>query len=293
MHFGPPMHPRIKQSLFSILFLTFLISRTPGQAQGTAFTYQGRLNTVAGLADGFYDLRFSLWNADSNGNMLGNATTNTGIRISGGVFTVILDFGDFFDGSGRWVEISVRTNGSGAFTELSPRQRFSAVPYAIYAGAVNAAGINGTISAANFGAGTITSNMLAAGAAGGNLAASGQSVIPSGTVVFSSDENDTNLALAGYLRSGGVVPTQNLWQQRTASPLPARGGHAAVWTGNKMLVWGGNCGNDNSNIPPPKIRFTDGGCYDPASNSWSVITTNGAPPAREQFKSVWTGAELI
>ena len=101
---------------------------------GTAFTYQGRLTVGANVANGNYDLNFSLYDALSSGNQVGSSLTNTA-AVSNGLFTVTLDFGaNAFNGDGRWLEIGVRTNGSGAFTTLSPRQKLTPTPYAITAG---------------------------------------------------------------------------------------------------------------------------------------------------------------
>ena len=45
-----------------LILLTALILSTLGVfAQGTAFTYQGRLNDGANPANGSYDLTFSVW----------------------------------------------------------------------------------------------------------------------------------------------------------------------------------------------------------------------------------------
>jgi len=56
------------------------------------------------------------------------------VGVSNGLFTVTLDFGGgVFTGQARWLEIAVRTNGSGAFTALQPRQELMPAPYALYA----------------------------------------------------------------------------------------------------------------------------------------------------------------
>ena len=57
--------------------------------------------------------------------------------MSSGQFTVALDFGANFPGADRWLEIGVRTNGNGAFTTLTPRQKITPTPYAITAGNLN------------------------------------------------------------------------------------------------------------------------------------------------------------
>ena len=61
-------------------------------AQGTAFTYQGRLNSGANPAGGIYDLRFTVYDAASNGSVWG-VLTNTATPVTNGLFTVMLDFG--------------------------------------------------------------------------------------------------------------------------------------------------------------------------------------------------------
>ena len=107
-------------------------------AQGTAFTYQGRLNDGANPANGRYDLKLGLFNAATNGTLVSSDyATNSATTVSGGLFTVTLDFGDVFAGPSRWLEIAVRTNGGGAFSTLSPRQQLTPIPYAIRAATAN------------------------------------------------------------------------------------------------------------------------------------------------------------
>jgi hypothetical protein len=105
------------------------------RAQGTGFTYNGRLNANGGPANGNYDLTFTLFTASSGGTPAAGPLTNAATVLSNGLFTVTLDFGTgVFDGTGYWLGIGVRTNGSGGFTTLSPRQQVTPVPYAIFAG---------------------------------------------------------------------------------------------------------------------------------------------------------------
>ena len=125
-------------------------------SQGTAFTYQGRLIDSSGPANGNYDLRFILYTADAGGSQMGPIVTYTNQNISDGLFTAELNFGDVFDGTDRWLEIAVRTSGSGTFTTLSPRQLLRPTPYAVRAatatdvanGAVNNPSFIGTTSGA-------------------------------------------------------------------------------------------------------------------------------------------------
>jgi hypothetical protein len=118
-------------------------------AQGTAFTYQGRLNDGVNPATGSYDLRFALFDAATAGTQQGNALTNSPTAVSNGVFTVTLDFGyQFPGGASRWLEIGVRTNGGAAFSTLAPRQALTPVPYAMFAENANVSGAQG--NAVNF-----------------------------------------------------------------------------------------------------------------------------------------------
>jgi hypothetical protein len=103
-------------------------------AQGTAFTYQGRLDDGANPASGIYDLRFAIHDSSGGPTVIAGPLTNPPTAISNGLFTATLDFGPgVFTGADRWLEIAVRTNGGGAFTALLPRQRLTPSPYAIYA----------------------------------------------------------------------------------------------------------------------------------------------------------------
>src|SRR5437899_1520495 len=141
-------------------------------AQTTAFTYQGRLNDGGNPATGIYDLRFTIYDSTNLASpVIAGPLTNTATAVSNGLFTVALDFGaGSFPGADRFLEIAVRTNGSGAFATLSPRQKITSAPYAIQAanatsvsGSVSATQLTGTIAPANIGAGTISSTMLATG----------------------------------------------------------------------------------------------------------------------------------
>ena len=79
------------------------------------------------------------------------------------------------------------------------------------------------------------------------------------------------------------VPTA--WAAITASNAPAgRSGHSAIWTGQKMLVWGGQ-GNGNF--------LADGAAYDPAADTWSPITATNGPTARSAHSAVWSGQEML
>jgi len=107
----------------------------PRAALGTGFTYQGRLTDDGSPANGSYDFRFILYDAEVGGSQVGDIVIRDDVAVTDGFFTVELDFGsDVFTGDARYLEVSVREGSStGSYTILSPRQAITAVPYALYA----------------------------------------------------------------------------------------------------------------------------------------------------------------
>jgi len=103
-------------------------------AQGTAFTYQGQLDSGGAPANGSYDLTFTLFNTNSSGVAVAGPVTNSASTVSNGLFTATIDFGaGVFTGTNYWLELAVQTNGGSGFTTLSPRQQVTPTPYAIAA----------------------------------------------------------------------------------------------------------------------------------------------------------------
>src|ERR1035438_307469 len=135
------MKKSLQNAALCLLLTTVNAHLVTARAQGTAFTYQGRLNSGTNAATGSYDLRFALLDAPTIGAQQGNLLTNSATAVSNGLFTVTLDFGNQFPGAGRWLEIGVRTNGGGGFFTLSPRQALTPAPYAITAGSVVSGGL--------------------------------------------------------------------------------------------------------------------------------------------------------
>lgn len=101
---------------------------------GTAFTYQGMLQSSGGQADGTFDFQFRLYDAVSGGSQVGSTVTLDDVAVNDGLFTVVLDFGaNVLGGSPRWLAISVRPGSGGSYETLSPRQPLNPTPYAIHA----------------------------------------------------------------------------------------------------------------------------------------------------------------
>ena len=139
-----------KLSLAAVLVSTLNLLPSTASAQGTQFTYQGRLDSGGSPVNGANDLTFTLYNAATLGATVGTSNVFNDLLISNGLFTVTLDFGaGAFNGSARWLQIAARPGPStGAYTNLAPRQPVTPTPYAMFAGGASAAGVSGTLSAA-------------------------------------------------------------------------------------------------------------------------------------------------
>ena len=118
--------------LTAVVAMSVMVSRVG--AQGSAFQYQGQLSQGGVPADGAFDLRVVLFDAESGGNPVGPTNSNLGVKVTGGVLTTLLNFGtSAFDGSARWLELAVRPAGVGSYTVLAPRQAITPTPYAMFA----------------------------------------------------------------------------------------------------------------------------------------------------------------
>lgn len=174
-------------------FLTLILGLFAGtnliHAQGTAFTYQGRLQSGTNVANGKYDVAFSLFTASSGGVASAGPVTNAAVGVTNGLFSTVVNFGNVFTGGSNWLEIAVSTNAANAFSILAPRQQLTPVPYAIYAAAANATNLAGTINTANlpYGLGgvanTFTPGVAATIAGGNNNTASGVQATVGGGVL--------------------------------------------------------------------------------------------------------------
>jgi trimeric autotransporter adhesin len=119
------------QKLF--IMAIWLLDIYPAIAQPTVFTYQGRLGDSGNPVNGIYDFRFRL-DADASGNTILATVLTNAIPVSNGLFTTTIDFGaNYFNGSNYWLEVGVRTNGAAGYTDLTPLQAITPVPYAQFA----------------------------------------------------------------------------------------------------------------------------------------------------------------
>lgn len=95
------------------------------------------------------------------------------------------------------------------------------------------------------------------------------------------------LATTNALRGNRYDPLTDTW--RMISPVGAptpRSLHTAIWTGSRMVIWGGGSRFIGSQV------VGTGGRYDPISDTWSDVSTVGAP-ARSGHTAVWTGTQML
>ena len=76
------------------------------------------------------------------------------------------------------------------------------------------------------------------------------------------------------------------WSSLAIQNAPSgRFGHASVWNGSEMIVWGGEYAANT--------YLKTGGLYNLAANSWSDVTPLDAPIARSSHSYVWANGELL
>src|SRR5690606_31379283 len=111
------------------------------------------------------------------------------------------------------------------------------------------------------------------------------------TAIWSGSEmivwggNTTNAG--GQVNTGGRYnPTTDTWTATsTAANVPTvRDSHTAIWTGTKMLVWGGFDFSTFLNI---------GGLYDSSDDSLEAISLTNAPSGRYRHTAIWSDSEMI
>lgn len=233
---------KTNRSLLAALLLLPALLPLTTQAQGTAFTYQGRIMESNAPANGSFEFEFSLFDRVLGGNNLGTLTLEE-TPVSNGLFTVVLDFGtNFFAGAARWLEISARNDSAGGLpATLTPRQPVYPTPYAMFAtraafaasatAAAMATNLVGSVSAGQI-AGQITSLQLADGSI------ANQHVSPTAAIV---DTKLATISTAGKVANSATTATSTNSAQ-TIVLRDATGSFAA----NQIVAVAGFSGNGSA-----------------------------------------------
>lgn len=94
-----------------------------------------------------------------------------------------------------------------------------------------------------------------------------------------------------YLNSGGRLlfnaggDSATAWSATSVTGAPsARSGHTAIWTGSRMIIWGGSRNG---------VFLGDGASYDPVADVWTALPALDAPTARGMHTAIWTGSEMV
>jgi hypothetical protein len=141
---------------------------------GTGFTYQGQVQIGGTPADGTCDFVFSLWDAagsgtpPTGGTQMGSSQTIDGVGVADGLFTVVLnDSAQFgagaFTGEDVYLQIAVSCPAGGSPLTLSPRQRLTAAPYALYApsaGSADDLSCSGCVASSDLAANAVSTAQL-------------------------------------------------------------------------------------------------------------------------------------
>ena len=139
----------------------------------------------------------------------------------------------------------------------------------------------------------VADTWIATSLAGAPSARQGHAAVWSGTrmLIWSGRFYDPDAIVTTEFSDGGSFdPVGNAWTaiSSVSAPTPRTNG-VAVWTGSKMVVWGGV--NEDPGQSLTELR--DGGVYNPATNSWSATTLTNAPIAREGAVAAWTGSRML
>lgn len=266
-----------------LLFLTLNFPVASARAQGSAFTYQGSLNSGGSPANGLFDFRFRL-DADPAGNVILNTVLTNSIGVTNGLFTTTIDFGTgWFNGSNYWLEVGVKTNNFANFTVLNPLQQLTPAPYAIMAnsasnllGALPAAQLSGAIANNNLPANPNFSGTVTAGFFSGNgasLTSLNASNLSNGTVPLAQlpgavvTNSQNGLILGGTFIGNGSGLT-NIY---AANLLTDDNQNVFVGSGN---VTGGN-GFENTAIGYQALFSNNRGYFNTAVGSMALYSNTG------------------
>lgn len=301
------------KNLVCVGLLATALSMVHSQAQVPGLlSYQGRVLVNGTAFAGVGQFKFALVNpgatqvywlnsADNNGD--GEPDASLPVTVNAGLFTIIL--GDTTLPAMAALPISVFTNpavylrvwfndGAHGVQLLSPDERVASTAYAMMAGNI----ADGTITPAKLAPNTASAinsalslqvttltaqlNTLAGQVA--TLSNQLSSTAPAGLTAASVSAQDAALMASGF-QAFSVVPAP-AWQTSLAPAAPsARFAHAAAWTGQQLLIWGGTLGASGDSGA--------GASYRPDLDEWQPISPVSAPSARSHCSAVWSGTEMI
>jgi len=106
-------------------------------------------------------------------------------------------------------------------------------------------------------------------------------------IIWGGTEHVDNLPAPMAYPSDGLVysPTSDQWSRTSTVGAPdGRSSHAVVWTGSRMIVFGGS-GSQG--------WVTKAGSYDPLTDTWHPVAAPPGSDAWFHIVAVWTGERVI
>jgi hypothetical protein len=278
MEFTKLLH---RAALALFLFTHSAVAQVPG-----LLSYQGRVTVGGASFAGVGHFKFALVNADGTATFWSHDGTSTDggeptsavtNLVASGLTTLLLgdtnlaNMGPLSHMVFLNADVRLRiwfSDGTNGFARLLPDQQIAAVGYAAVA--------------ANVPDRTITLDKLA-DEVRTNLAARP----PAGSVALSYDTQSTNLLNAGYVSLAGEVRQEEWNHQFLETSFDfgvVAGGLTNLWTGPKAWLWRWG----TAAVPGQGIS------YDPVLNTWSPLSTNGAPALdRAQAAVTWAQIDLL
>jgi hypothetical protein len=253
-------------------------------ALGSSFTYQGQLMYGGTSITGTCAMTFTLYDAAGGGAQVGSPIVVSGVPVTGGLFTVGLDFGSaVFAGEARWLGIRVDCPQGGA-ADLG-RQALSAAPYALYAASTGALHERAVSSSAPSAGQVLQWNgtSWAPADAGAYWSLTGNAgTDPAANYLGTSDAVSLTLAVSG-------APALRLFPNAT-SPNVAGG-----YSGNSIsptvvgATIGGGGSSGYTNIVGGNYGTIGGGRNNQANASFATVGGGGANRATANYATVGGG----
>ncbi len=122
--------------IIAIFIVAFTTNTYAVGVIGSGFSYQGELIDSGAPANGEYSIQIALMLTEVAGPTAVTFKQFPNVQVTNGLFTIAeVDFGDVvYNGTEYWLQLLVKESSNpGSHIALAPRQRLSAVPYAVQA----------------------------------------------------------------------------------------------------------------------------------------------------------------